>query len=125
MATQMQSHEDLLHATDTALRLVNQALGDLGAADSLAEIAASMAENGAGRAGSLRSLASSLLRAHAEIVSQLDRFDRAIEVLIESEHAAVIADTEQRLAQLTRLFATLTADRTDSPAFADPRYRRR
>lgn len=33
MPTQMQRHHDVLHATDTALRLVNQALGDLGAAD--------------------------------------------------------------------------------------------
>ncbi|MCE9602308.1 MAG: hypothetical protein K8S21_08905 [Gemmatimonadetes bacterium] len=35
MATRMQRHHDVLHATDTALRLVNQALGDLGAADPL------------------------------------------------------------------------------------------
>lgn len=125
MATQMQSHEDVLHATDTALRLVNQALGDLGAVDSQAEIAASTAENGAGGSGSLRSLASSLLRAHAEVVSLLDRFDRAIVVVTEIEHAAVIADTEKRLAQLASILEPFAADRTDSQAFADPRYRRR
>lgn len=55
MATQVQSHDDVLHATDTALRLVNQALGDLGTADNLARIAAPMAEKGAHQSGSLLS----------------------------------------------------------------------
>ena len=121
----MQSHEDVLHATDTALRLVNQALGDLGAADSQAELTASMAENGARGSGSLHSLASSLLRAHVDVVSLLDRFDRASVVVTEIEHAAVIADTEQRLAQLTSIFAPFAADRTDAQAFADARFLRR
>jgi hypothetical protein len=166
MATRMQTHEDVIHATDTALRLVNQALGDLGAADSGAECAASAAEQGARGSRGLRSLASTLLRAHAEVVSLLDRFDRAIAVVTELERgadaaqdrvrharyaaireelvgvitharfrdstsrqlghvAAVIADTEERLEQLTRIFEPLVAHRTDSPAFARPLLRRR
>jgi hypothetical protein len=125
MATRMQSHEDVIHATDTALRLVNQALGDLGATDSGAECAASMAEQGARGSRGLRSLASTLLRAHADVVSLLDRCDRASVVVAELEHAAVIADTEARLEQLRSIFEPLVADRTDSRAFARPPLRRR
>jgi hypothetical protein len=103
MATRMQSHEDVIHATDTALRLVNQALGDLGAADSRAEIAASMAEEGARGSRGLRSLASTLLRAHAEVVSLLDRFDRAIAVVAELEQAAEASQDHVRRARYTAL----------------------
>lgn len=56
MATQMQMHHDVLHATDTALRLVNQALGDLGDPDAVLGPAAANASPGV-REGLDRALA--------------------------------------------------------------------
>lgn len=46
MSSQMQLHHDVLHATETALRLVNQALGDLGAADPVVSSATSISAVG-------------------------------------------------------------------------------
>jgi len=100
MATKVQTHEDVLHATDTALRLVNQALGDLGTAESLASIAAPMAEKGAHGSGSLLSLASTLLRAYGEVASLLHR-DRA--VVSELEQEAAESEDPVRHARYTAL----------------------
>lgn len=77
MATQMQSHHDVLHATDTALRLVNQALGDLGTSANLASIAAPTAEKGVEGSGNLLSLASTLVFAYAEVTSLLERIKQS------------------------------------------------
>lgn len=100
MATQVQTHEDVLHATDTALRLVNQALGDLGTADSLAKIAAPMAEKGAHGSGSLLSLASTLLRAYGEVASLLDRIKQSRGIIQEAQDAQ-LEQMNQKLSAVT------------------------
>lgn len=100
MATQVQFHHDVLHATDTALRLVNQALGDLGTSENLARSAAPMAKKGAEGSGNLLSLASTLLRAYAEVASSLDR---AIGMVTELEHEAVESQDLVRRARYTAL----------------------
>ena len=100
MATLVQSHHDVLHATDTALRLVNQALGDLGTSENLARSAAPMAKKGAEGSGSLLSLASTLLRAYAEVASSLDR---AIGMVTELEHEAEESQDLVRRARYTAL----------------------
>lgn len=101
MATQVQTHEDVLHATDTALRLVNQALGDLGTADSLARLAAPVAEKGAAQHGSLLALASTLLRAYAEVASLLDRIKQSRGLLQEANDA--------RLDQMNKKLSAVTS----------------
>ena len=95
MATRMQSHEDLLHATDTALRLVNQALGDLGTVDNLARSAAPMAEKGA--EGSAR---------------LLNGLDRAIAVVTELEQEAEESQDLLRHARFTALREELSSVKT-------------
>lgn len=100
MATQVQTHEDVLHATDTALRLVNQALGDLGTADSLARIAAPMAEKGVHGSGSLLSLASTLLRAYAEVAALLDRIKQSRGIIQEAQDAR-LTQMNQKLTAVT------------------------
>jgi len=100
MATQVQSHHDVLHATDTALRLVNQALGDLGTSENLAKIAAPMAEKGAEGSGSLLSLASTLLRAYAEVASLLDRIKQSRGLLQEASDAR-LDQMNQKLSAVT------------------------
>lgn len=89
MATQVQSHGDVLHATDTALRLVNQALGDLGTADSLATLAVPMNES------------STLLRAYAGVASLLDRIKRSRGLLHEA--------SDSRLNQMNGKLAAVTS----------------
>lgn len=134
MATQVQSHEDVLHATDTALRLVNQALGDLGTADSLAKIAAPMAEKGAHGSGSLLSLASTLLRAYGEVASLLDRIKQSRGIIQEAQDArleqmnqklnAVTSATERAasgmLDGLDRAIAVVTELETEAAESQDP-----
>ena len=87
MATQMQRHHDILHATDTALRLVNQALGDLGAADPVASAASSAT-----------SIAADGMR---------DGLDRALAVVAELEQEATDARDTARHARYAALRETL------------------
>lgn len=100
MVTQVQTHEDVLHATDTALRLVNQALGDLGTAESLAKVAAPMAEKGAHGEGSLLSLAATLLRAYGEVASLLDRIKQS-RGIIQEAHSAQLEQMNSKLSAVT------------------------
>lgn len=100
MATQVQSHHDVLHATDTALRLVNQALGDLGTSESLARIVAPMAKKGAEGSGSLFSSASTPLRAYAGVASSLVR---AIAMVTELEQEAEESQDRVRRARYTEV----------------------
>ncbi|MCC7001878.1 MAG: hypothetical protein IT357_06960 [Gemmatimonadaceae bacterium] len=100
MAHPAQSHDDVLHATDTALRLVNQALGDLGTAEGLARVAVPMAEKGAHGNGSLLQLASTLLRAYAEVASLLDRIKQSRGILQEAADA--------RLEQMNKKLSAVT-----------------
>jgi len=100
MAHPAQSHDDVLHATDTALRLVNQALGDLGTAEGLARVAVPMAEKGAHGSGSLLQLASTLLRAYAEVASLLDRIKQSRGILQEAQDA--------RLEQMNKKLSAVT-----------------
>jgi hypothetical protein len=81
MTTRTQTHGDVLHATDTALRLVNQALGDLGTADDFALIAEPVSQWRAERSDGILSLASTLLRASGEVASLLDRIRRSRRLL--------------------------------------------
>ncbi|MFN0097417.1 MAG: hypothetical protein ACKVS7_01995 [Gemmatimonadaceae bacterium] len=122
MASPAQTHDDVLHATDTALRLVNQALGDLGTGEGLSRVATPMAEIGAHGSGGMLQLASTLLRAYAEVASLLDRIkqsrgilEEAADARLESMHkklSAVTTATEMAatgmLDGLDRAIAVLT-----------------
>ena len=119
-SSRAQQHDDVLHATDTALRLVNQALGDLGAADPTTSGHAPSSDV-----------------ASVDVAGLLDRVQQSRQILEEERHArlqqmsaklsAVTTATEEAatamLDGLERALA-LVATLEHEPAAEDDRVRR-
>lgn len=100
-----QTHADVLHATDTALRLVNQAVGDLGtppgAASNPGMLVASLTNS--------RQLASMVLHANTQVAALLER--------IRVSRGLLASAREAQLAQMSSKFSAVTAA-TESAATA-------
>lgn len=92
-----QTHADVLHATDTALRLVNQAVGDLGtppgAASNPGSLVASLTNS--------RQLASMVLHANTQVAALLER--------IRVSRGLLASAREAQLAQMSSKFSAVTA----------------
>lgn len=98
MATQVQSHDDALHATDTALRLVNRALGDLGTAGPGAPFVPRLAVPGSGV--DALNVASTLLRAYDEVTSLIERI-RLSRGLLQEAQATRLEQMNKKLSAVT------------------------
>lgn len=99
-----QTHEDVLHATDTALRLVNQALGDLGI-DPMGRASGGVVASEA----TLRQLAAMVVHANGEVTALLE--------LMRSSRAILDQTRRAHLHQLQAKFAAVTAT-TETAAVA-------
>lgn len=85
-SSRAQQHDDVLHATDTALRLVNQALGELGAADPSTARDMPSSDDASAAESRERRLAGMVARANADVAGLLDRVDQSRQILEEERH---------------------------------------
>lgn len=92
------SSEDVLHATDTALRLVHQALGDLSGDVGRGGCGSAVASETGG--GSLLGLASTLLKAYSEVAALLSRV-RESRGLLQEASVVRLEQMNRRLSQVT------------------------
>jgi hypothetical protein len=122
MASQIQMHHDVLHATDTALRLVNQALGDLVSSDVVVGPTSSIAASGV-RDGLDRALAV-VAELEREATESRDPVRRARYAALSETLHGVLAHARLRDVTGRRLAdaAVVVADATDSQERADASF---